>query len=68
MQKENSLFLSIRLYKNGKMLLYDYISFVLFLVFVAICLIIGKPLYYIDKRTGTHLVEQLIRFFEFFAR
>jgi hypothetical protein len=50
------------------MLLYDYISFVLFLVFVAICLIIGKPLYYIDKRTGTHLVEQLIRFFEFFAR
>ena len=68
MQKENPAFLSNRFYENGRMLMYDYISFMLFLVFVVICLIIGKPLYYIDKKTGTHLVERLIRFFEFFAR
>jgi len=48
-------------------LLYDYLSFLLFLIFVAICFIVGKPLHYFDKKLHTHLVERLIRFFEFFA-
>jgi hypothetical protein len=48
--------------------LYDYISFVLFLIFVIICLVIGRPLYYLDKIMKTRMVDHLIHFFEYFAR
>ena len=47
---------------------YDYLSFVLFLVFVLICFVIGRLFYLIDKILKTNLVNHLIRFFEFFAR
>lgn len=68
MTKSNPAFLSDRLYTKVSTLLYDYLSFVLFLVFVALCLIVGRPLYYIDKKLRTCMVERLIRFFEFFTR
>lgn len=68
MKKDNPAFLSHRFYTRATTLLYDYLSFVLFLVFVAICLIVGRVLYFLDKIWCTHFVERLIRFFEFFAR
>ena len=68
MKNDSPAFLSNRFYQKVTTLLYDYCSFLLFLVFVVICVVVGKPLYYIDKKLRTHLVERLIRFFEFFAR
>jgi hypothetical protein len=67
MKKGNPAFLNNRFFTMVTTLLYDYLSFLLFLIFVAICFIVGKPLHYIDKKLHTHLVERLIRFFEFFA-
>jgi len=67
-KKDNPAFLSRRFYTRATTLLYDYLSFVLFLVFVAICAVVGRALYFLDKKWGTHFVERLIRFFEFFAR
>jgi hypothetical protein len=61
-------FLSNSLQYKVSQLLYDYLSFVLFLVFVLICFVIGRPFHLIDKAFNTSLVNHLIRFFEFFAR
>lgn len=68
MKKDNPLLLSNRLQNQVSTLLYDYLSFVLFLIFVGICLLIGRPLYFIDRQLNTRLTDRLIRFFEFFAR
>ena len=49
-------------------ILYDYVSFVFFLAFLLLCILIGKPLYFLDRVFNTRSVDYLIRFFEFFAR
>jgi hypothetical protein len=68
MSQNNPTFLGIGYYKKMTTLLYDYVSFVLFLVFIGICVIVGKPLYFVDQKLRTRMVERLIRLFEFFAR
>lgn len=68
MKKDNPTFLATRFADAAATLLYDFVSFALFLVFVAICFVVGRPLYFLDRKMGTHAVEHLIRFFEFFAR
>lgn len=50
-----------------RIILYDYVSFMLFIVFLLICILIGRPLYAIDKALNTRNIERLIRLFEFFA-
>lgn len=68
MHKDNPTFLSHRFYTKAATLLYDYLSFVLFLGFIAACFIVGKPLRYIDKKLRTKMAARLIRLFEFFAQ
>jgi hypothetical protein len=68
MSKDNPNFLSTGYYKKVTTLLYDYSSFVLFLVFVTVCVVVGRPLHFIDKKLRTRMVDSLVRLFEFFAR
>lgn len=68
MNRSKAQFLSTNGCYKAVQTLYDYLSFVLFLVFVVICFVIGRPLNLLDKILKTQMVDHLIRFFEFFAR
>lgn len=68
MRNNNPAFLCNGWYKKLTTILYDYISFLLFLAFIAVCYVIGRPLYFMDQKLHTRMVERLIRLFEFFAR
>lgn len=66
--KETVIFLENRVLYVLRHLLYDFISFTLFIVFLFACTIVGKFLYLIDSITGSRSVDRLIIFFEMFAK
>lgn len=66
--RKQSYFLENRVSYMIRHFLYDFMSFTLFIVFVLGCVIVGKPLYFVDNIIGSRNVDRLINFFELFAK